>query len=370
MKVLVTGGRGFIGKNLAFTLENHGMSPVVFDIQDNEDTLLSYLKGADFIVHLAGVNRPLKESEFLDGNVNFTAHLLEDIIKIGSKAPILYASSTQAELDNPYGKSKKMAEDLLFRFQKEQGNPVYVYRFYNVYGKWCRPNYNSVIATFCHNIAHDIPLQVNPNAGEIDFVHIDDVCDSILKTIEAKGKGSADILYPEPHDRVALAKVVKLLESFKAGRKNLLCPLQEGFEKKLYATYLTYLEPEDFSYPLDPHEDNRGSFTEILKTLSYGQMSVNVAHPGITKGNHYHRLKTEKYIVVSGKCIIRQRKIDSDEVFETRCSGKDLRVVDIIPGYTHSIETVGEEDSVTLMWASELFDPENPDTYMMPVLKQ
>jgi UDP-2-acetamido-2,6-beta-L-arabino-hexul-4-ose reductase len=365
MKVLVTGANGFIGKNLVLTLKNAGHEVFGYDLGSTKEELKQDVAQADAIVHLAGINRPLAPQEFVDGNVNFTKKLLDIVEASGSKAPIVFSSSTQAEKDNPYGQSKKRAEDELFAFGKS--HPVYVYRLYNVYGKWCKPNYNSVVATFCYNVTHDLPLSINEEAPAIDFVYVDDVCHEFLRVIEEKPNPTGTILHVEPHDTVTLHEIADLLQSFKASRSDFMTPLQAGFAKKLYATYLSYLKPDDFAYPLLSHADQRGSFTEVLKTAQYGQFSVNVSKPGITKGNHYHMSKNEKYLVVSGKCVIKLRQIGSHEVLSYACDGNDLKVVDIPPGYTHSITNVGKSDSVTLMWANELYDPQSPDTVYCPV---
>lgn len=370
MKVLVTGAKGFIGRNLCLWLKNAGHEVFEYDLDSSLDSLKEWVRVSDFIVHLAGINRPLTPEEFIDGNVNFTVKLLSLIEESGRRVPLIFSSSTQAEKDNDYGRSKKAAEDQIFEYSEKTGNPAYVYRLYNVFGKWCRPNYNSVIATWCFNVAHNLPIQINPEAPAIDFVYIDDICKEFLRIINEQPKASLEILHVEPHSKKTLQEVADLLRSFKESRKDLSTPLQEGFEKKLYATYLSYLEEDDFAYALNPHIDNRGSFTEILKTQQFGQVSVNIGHPGITKGNHYHMTKNEKYLVLSGTCIIKFRKVGTDKVITYECSGADLKVVDIPPGYTHSITTVGDTDSVTLMWASELFDPNNPDTIYENVEEQ
>lgn len=368
MKVLITGARGFIGKNLVAHLKENGHTPLEFDQNNTVSHLREMLSEADFIVHLAGINRPLKEEEFLDGNVNFTKTLLDELNRLGRKIPLFFSSSTQAEKDNPYGRSKKMAEDQIFAFEKETGNPVYVYRLYNVYGKWCRPNYNSVIATWCQAIARGEPIQINESAPAIDFVYIDDVCEEILRLINGQRPEQGTIHYPEPHDTMSLTEIARLLYSFKQSRENRSVPeIDSPFKKKLYSTYLTYLPEESFSYPLISHQDARGSFTEIMKQEGFGQFSVNVIHPGICKGNHYHHTKTEKFLVAKGECSIAFRKIGTDDVFSYACSDKRMEVIDIPPGYTHSIKNVGEEDAVVFMWANEPFDPNHPDTYAEPV---
>ena len=368
MKILLTGSNGFIGKNLSLRLSETKHEVLPFDIDTPKEKLSELVSQANFIVHLAGVNRPMEEKEFEDGNVFFTKTLLEDVQKAGSKAPILFASSTQAALDNPYGRSKKKAEELLFEFGKANGNPLFVCRFYNVFGKWCRPNYNSVIATFCYNVAHDLPLQVNPDAPAIDFIYIDDLATWILNAVSGKVSPSLDVLYPEPHFTKRLPEIVDLLQGFRASRDTHFVPeIADSFAKDLYSTYLSYLDEADFSYALDMHKDFRGSFTEALKTEGLGQVSVNISKPGIIKGNHYHHSKNEKYLVVKGTCEIKFRKLGTDKVITYRCSDKELRIVDIPPGYTHNITNVGKEDSVTLMWANELYDPQNPDTVYCPV---
>jgi UDP-2-acetamido-2,6-beta-L-arabino-hexul-4-ose reductase len=369
MNVLITGAKGFIGKNLSLFLHNEGMRVFEYDVGSTESELIDELKQSDFIVHLAGINRPLNKEEFVDGNVNFTKKLLDLAGEYASKTPILFSSSTQAALDNPYGVSKRMAEDLFFDYG-HKGHEVYVYRLYNVFGKWCRPNYNSVIATWCYNVSHGISLQINETAPAIDFVYIDDICEEFKRVIETRPAVTATLLYVEPHYSETLHHIADLLISIRQSRNDFFVPLQDGFAKKLYATYLSYLETDDFAYSLQPHVDQRGSFTEVLKTMQYGQISVNVAKPGITKGNHYHMSKNEKYLVVSGTCDIKLRQVFSDQVVTYRCDGSKLRVVDIPTGYTHSITNVGKEDSVTLMWASELFDTNHPDTIPMAVEKE
>ena len=368
MKILVTGAKGFIGKNVCLALANKKHEVFEYDLGSGEEDLKRYVAQADWIVHLAGINRPLKPEEFIDGNINFTKKLLEVIKETGSSAPVIFSSSTQAILDNPYGQSKKAAEDEIFTFAKENSHPVYVYRLYNAFGKWCRPNYNSVIATFCYNVAHDVALQINESAPAIDFVYIDDIVAAFVATIENKPAPTGEIVYAEPHYSRTLHQIADALTSFHESRKNFFVPkLDDGFAKDLYSTYLSYLDDDQFAYPLISHSDFRGSFTEMLKTSNCGQLSVNVSRPGVTKGNHYHMSKTEKYLVVSGKCEIKLRQVGSDKIITYVCDGSDLKVVDIIPGYTHCITNVGSSDSVTIMWANELYDPAHPDTYFLPV---
>ncbi len=382
MKILVTGANGFVGKNLTATLANiqsgkdktFPLSPEItvfaYDIDTPEENLDTYTQECDFVFHLAGVNRPKEESEFMEGNFGFTSVLLDKLKKHGNKAPVLITSSIQAELDNPYGRSKKAGEDLLFAYGKETGAKVLVYRLPNVFGKWCRPNYNSAVATFCYNVAHDLPITVNDRTHPMHLVYIDDVIREFIGALcgtETKGEDGFCTV-PISH-RITLGEIADLIESYRESRENKQTPyLADGsFEKKLYSTYLSYLPKDAFSYPLVMHCDERGSFTEVLRTPERGQMSVNISKPGITKGNHWHHTKNEKFLVASGRGVIRFRKIDEDEVIEYYVSGDKLEVVDIPVGYTHNIENLGETDMVTLMWCNECFEPERPDTYFLEV---
>ncbi len=364
MNVLITGYKGFIGKNLSLFLREKGHNVLGYDKDNTVDELPGLVSKSDFVIHLAGINRPLEAEEFFDGNVNLTKAVGDACLKSGNKPPLVYASSVQAVLDNLYGQSKKQAEDYLFSLYRERGYPVYVYRFYNVFGKWCRPSYNSVIGTFCYNVAHGLPITVNEKAGPIDFVYIDDVCKSLVHTLEGDKKGCGEILYAEPHYTETLGDIVKALNRYRDFPKTLFLDEQKGFYKDLYSTYLSYCD--DIEVDLLSHCDSSGSFTEIFKSDS-GQISVNVGHPGITKGNHYHHSKHEKYVVLKGKCLIRLRKVGTSEVREIAADGDHLKIVDIVPGYVHSITTLGKEDSITLMWANEVFDKENPDTYFEEV---
>ena len=369
MKVLVTGANGFIGKNLSIWLKRNDIDVLAIDI-DNLSKLDEYALQADFIVHLAGINRPMDVKEFYGGNLNSIVKLVDILKNNKKKTPILLSSSTQAECDNDYGKSKKMGEDFLFDYQNKTGNPVYIYRFQNVFGKWCRPNYNSVVATFCYNIANGLDISVNnPNIVK-EFVYIDDICKTILDLIKSEDyKGSNKILTIKPSYLLSIGELANIIKSFKESRDNLIVPnMDNGIVSKLYATYLSYLPTNQFIYDLNMHVDNRGSFTEFIKTLNSGQVSVNVGKPGIVKGNHFHHTKNEKFLVVKGTCSIKFRKIDSEDVIEYIVSGDKLQVVDIPIGYTHSITNIGQDDSITIMWASESFDPNNPDTYFEEVV--
>lgn len=371
MKVLVTGANGFVGKNLISTLKNAAdVEILAYDIDTDVSLLPEYTAKCDFVFHLAGVNRPENTEEFMTGNFGFTSVLLNNLIQSNNKAPILITSSIQAVLDNPYGQSKKAGEDLIFQYGQDNGVETYVYRMPNVFGKWCRPNYNSAVATFCHNIARGLPITVNDPSHKMQLVYIDDVVAELIRASQgAANKNPEDgFCYIEPVHSATLGHIVELLESFKMSRNTLDIPdMSDGFTKKLHATYLSYLPEKEFSYPLKMNVDTRGSFTEILRTADRGQFSVNVAKPGITKGNHWHHTKNEKFLVVSGKGVIRFRRVDSDEITEYFVSGDKLEVVDIPTGYTHNIENIGDTDLVTFMWCNECFDPERPDTMFLEV---
>lgn len=369
MKILVTGAKGFIGKNLVAELKNRKYTDIFEYGRDNDlNTLDEYCKQADFVFHLAGVNRPKEQSEFMEGNFGFTSTLLNTLKKYKNNCPIMISSTIQAELDNPYGKSKKAGEALLFDYSKETGAKVLIYRFPNVFGKWCRPNYNSAVATFCHNIAHDLPISVNDPSVVMNLVYIDDVVSELISALESKENRSGDYCEVPIVHIITLGEIVELIYSFKKSREERSVPdMSDAFTKKLYSTYLSYLPVDKFSYELKMNADNRGSFTEFIKTPDRGQVSVNISKPGITKGNHWHHTKNEKFLVVSGRGVIRFRKIDSDEILEYFVSGDMLEVVDIPTGYTHNIENLGDTDMVTIMWANEPFDPENPDTYYLEV---
>ncbi|MFY9593910.1 MAG: capsular polysaccharide biosynthesis protein CapF [Caldicoprobacterales bacterium] len=369
MRILITGAKGFIGKNLVAELKNRNYTDIFeYDKDTDPDLLDKYCKEADFVFHLAGVNRPKDESEFMEGNFGFTSTLLEKLKKYGNICPVMISSSIQAKLDNPYGRSKKAGEDLLFNYSQETGARVLVYRFPNVFGKWCRPNYNSAIATFCHNIAHDLPIIVNDPKIVLNLVYIDDLVNELINALEGKENRVGDFCEVPVVYTVTLGKIVELIYSFKKSREELSIPdMSDEFTKKLYSTYLSYLPEDQFSYELKMNVDNRGSFTEFIRTLDRGQVSINISKPGIIKGNHWHHTKNEKFLVVSGNGVIRFRKIDSDEIIEYFVSGDKLEVVDIPPGYTHNIENLGDTDMVTIMWANEPFDPENPDTYYLEV---
>lgn len=368
--ILITGAGGFIGKNLVATLKTAGYTDLMlFERDDTPETLADYAARAGFVFHLAGINRPKDPSEFYAGNAGLTEALLSLLDKAGNKAPVLVTSSTQAALDNDYGKSKAQAEQAIFAHGKATGAPVYVFRLPGVFGKWCRPNYNSVVATFCHNSANGLPLSVRDPEYRLPLVYIDDVVASFVAALDGNCTREGDYcVVPVVHE-TTLGHLAETIEGFARNRETLDVPDQTpgSLEQKLYSTWLSYLPADRFSYPLNMHCDNRGSFTEFLHTPAHGQVSINISRPGIVKGNHWHHSKNEKFLVVKGTGVIRFRALDSTEVIEYHVSGDKLEVVDIPTGYTHNIENVGEDDMVTVMWANEVFDPDHPDTFFLPV---
>ena len=369
MKILVTGAKGFIGKNLISELKNRGFEDIYEYDVDTDITLLdTYVKDCEFVFHLAGVNRPKDEKEFMEGNFGFTSVLLDGLKKASNKAPVLITSSIQAALDNPYGKSKKAGEDLMFSYSKETGAKVFVYRLTNVFGKWSRPNYNSAVATFCHNIARGLEIKVNDPSVVMNLIYIDDLVDEFINAMNGKANIVDEYGTVPVQHTVSLGMIPKLLYTFKESRKLLSVPdFSNEFEKKLYSTYLSFLPEDAFSYELDMKCDDRGSFTEFIRTNDRGQVSVNVAHPGITKGNHWHHTKNEKFLVVSGKASICFRRVGETKVYEYIVSGDKLEVVDIPCGYIHNIKNIGDTDLVTVMWANEAFNPDKPDTFFEQV---
>ena len=397
MNILVTGAKGFVGRNLCHTLKtirdgknrtrNFSVGEIYEYDLDTEPALLDeYCAKADFVFNLAGVNRPKEQSEFMAGNFGFASTLLDTLKHCGNTCPVMLSSSIQATLigryDSEYGRSKKAGEALFFSYGEQTGARVLVYRFPNLFGKWCRPNYNSAVATFCHNIANDLPITVNDRSIGLELLYIDDLVEEMLDALEGKEHrcefdGVETVLQesgrfcaaPVTH-KVTLGQIVDWLEVFRDQPGNLLMPkIPEGsFEKKLYSTYLSYLPKEKVSFPLKMNVDDRGSFTELLKTADCGQFSVNISKPGITKGQHWHHSKWEFFIVVSGHGLIQQRKIDSDEVLEFEVSGEKIEAVHMLPGYTHNIINLSDTaDLVTVMWANEQFDPNRPDTYFEKV---
>lgn len=400
MKILVTGAKGFVGQNLCAQLNNirEGKArnyPVeieevfAYDIDSSREELERYCREADFVFNFAGVNRPENPEDFQNGNFGFASRLLDTLKKYGNTCPVMLSSSIQATLigryaGHPYGESKRAGEDLFFAYAGETGAKVLVYRFPNLFGKWCRPNYNSAVATFCHNIAHDLPIQVSDPSVELELLYIDDLVEEMLAALQGwehhcEFDGLETVLktdgrycaVPETH-RATLGQIVEMLNRFKAMPRTLGVPdlTPGGFEKKLYSTYLSYLPKEKMVYDLKMNCDERGSFTEIIRTASAGQFSVNVSKPGITKGQHWHHTKNEKFVVVKGHGLIRLRKEGSDEILDFEVSGDHIQVVEMIPGYTHNIINLSDtEDLVTFMWCNEPFDPARPDTYFDPVEK-
>ncbi|MDY4635693.1 MAG: capsular polysaccharide biosynthesis protein CapF [Candidatus Limivicinus sp.] len=400
MNILVTGANGFVGKNLVQSLYN------ICDGKDRtrpglkieevylcgrattQTELEEFCAKADFVFNLAGVNRPKDSTEFMQGNCGFASTLLDTLKKQGNTCPVMLSSSVQATLigryDSDYGRSKKAGEELFFQYAKETGAKVLVYRFPNVFGKWCKPNYNSAVATFCHNIANDLPIQVSDPAVQLELVYIDDLVNEMLDALEGREhrcefKGIETVFcdegrycnVPTTH-KATLGEIVALLESFRRQPETLLMPEipDNSFAKKLYSTYLSYLPKEKAAFPLNMKCDDRGSFTELLKTADHGQFSVNISKPGITKGQHWHHSKWEFFIVVSGHALIQERKIGTEEVLEFEVSGEMIEAVHMLPGYTHNIINLSDtENLVTLMWANELFDSEHPDTFFEPVVK-
>lgn len=381
MNILITGANGFLGKNLCATLNNiivgkdksfaidPDLNLMEYDVESDPALLDEYCAKADFVFNLAGVNRPKEQEEFMSGNFGFASTLLDTLKKHGNTCPVMLSSSTQAALGNPYGQSKKAGEDLFFQYAKDTGAKVLVYRFPNVFGKWCRPNYNSAVATFCYNIAHDLPIIINDSSSVMNLVYIDDVVSELIHALEGKTSLRTDgFCAVSMVHTITLGDIADLIVSFRASREARSVPnMSDAFTRKLYATYLSYLPEDQFSYPLKMNVDARGSFTEIIRTPERGQFSVNISKPGITKGNHWHHTKNEKFLVVSGKGVIRFRKVGEEKVLEYFVSGEQMEVVDIPTGYTHNIENLGETDMVTFMWASECFNSEKPDTYFLEV---
>ena len=401
MKILVTGANGFVGQNLCAQLKNirdgkakcYGEVAVEevfeYDIDSTAEELDAYCREADFVFNLAGVNRPQNTEEFMAGNFGFASTLLDTLEKYGNKAPVMLSSSIQATLagrfgDSEYGRSKRAGEELFFNYSARTGARVFVYRFPNLFGKWCRPNYNSAVATFCNNIANDLPITVNDRSTELELLYIDDLVDEMIAALQGKehhcefdgvntllceeGKYCA---VPTTH-KATLGEIVDLLESFKTQPQTLVVPEipYNSFAKKLYSTYLSYLPKEKVSFELKMNCDARGSFTELLRSEKCGQVSVNISKPGITKGEHWHNTKWEFFIVVSGKGLIQQRRVGSDEVLNFEVSGEKIEAVHMLPGYTHNIINLSDtEDLVTVMWANEAFDPNKPDTYFEKVEK-
>lgn len=389
MNILITGAKGFVGKNLCERLrtlrdgKDHtrpGLKVddiMEFDIDSPEEALEEYCAKADFVFNLAGVNRPKDPEEFKKGNFGFASRLLSTLEKHGNRCPVMLSSSIQASLEgryanSPYGESKKAGEELFFEYSRRTGSKVLVYRFPNLFGKWCRPNYNSAVATFCNNLANGLPIRVDNPATELDLLYIDDLVEGMLDALEGKERTEGDYCVCQPVHKATLGEIVSLLECFRGQPQTLVMPEipADSFAKKLYSTFLSYLPAEKVKFPLKMNVDSRGSFTELLRTQGCGQFSVNISEPGITKGEHWHNTKWEFFIVVSGHGLIQQRRIGSDEVLEFEVSGDRIEAVHMLPGYTHNIKNLSEtERLVTVMWANEAFDPAHPDTFFEKVVK-
>ena len=403
MKILVTGAKGFVGKNLCCALKNirDGKDKTrpglkvdevyEYDIDSVPEQLQKWCQNVDFVFNLAGVNRPKETSEFMEGNFGFASTLLDTLKKYENKCPVMLSSSQQASLtgrfgNSEYGRSKKAGEDLFLQYQEETGAKVLIYRFPNLFGKWCRPNYNSAVATFCNNIANDLPIQVNDPSVELELLYIDDLVTEMLDALEGKehrcefeglevipSTGSGTLgryCYCPVTHKVTLGEIVDLIHKFAEQPKTLMIPeIGEGsFAKKLYSTYLSYLPKEKVAFPMKMNVDDRGSFTELVHTLNSGQVSINISKPGITKGQHWHNTKWEFFIVVAGHGLIRERKIGTDEVIEFEVSGDNIQCIHMLPGYTHNIINLSEtENLVTVMYCNEIFDPNHPDTYFEKV---
>ncbi len=364
MNLLITGADGFIGRNLRAALQQTDHRLYLIDVDTGADELHKAAAEADFVFHLAGVNRPKNDAEFAAGNTEFTEMLL-GLLENGRKPPVLMSSSTQATQDNAYGKSKLQAEQAVLRYQEKTNSPVFIYRLTNVFGKWSRPNYNSAVATFCYNIARGLPITISDPAYVIRLAYIDDVVTSFIQALNGSPIPSSNgYCVVEPEHSVTLKRIVTLLHSFQSVRTTLNLPNQrDPFVRKLFATYQSFLPPDQLAYNPKTHGDLRGSFAELLHMGGYGQVSVNVTKPGISKGSHWHHTKHEKFIVVAGNGVIRFRDLFGDTVYTYEVSGDHLTVIDVPPGYVHILENTGSGDLVTLMWASEVFDGSRPDTY-------
>lgn len=368
MKVLVTGADGFIGKNLCLHLaERDGVELIRFTRDNSLEQLTELAVQADFVVHLAGINRPQDSQEFQQGNAELTQVLCDALQQSGRKTPVIVSSSIQAESDNAYGQSKRAAEQAVLGYRETTGAPVYVYRLPNVFGKWARPNYNSAVATFCHNISQGLPTQINDPAAMIRLVYVDDVIESFLQTMQGNAPESGFVSIA-PEYSISVGALEQQIQAFKDSRDTLITDnVGTGLVRALYSTYVSYLKPEQFSYQVPKYGDQRGVFVEMLKTPEAGQFSFFTAHPGITRGGHYHHSKTEKFLVIKGKACFRFRHMLTDEFYELHTSGEQPEIVETVTGWTHDITNVGDDEMVVMLWANEIFDREKPDTYACPV---
>jgi len=375
MKVLITGARGFVGKNLQLHLaERKDVQVVCFTRDDGVDQLPALLQGVDFVFHLAGVNRPQDPQEFATGNAELTQSLSRAVCAVaeatGKKVPVVYTSSTQAGFDNPYGRSKRGAEETLQAAARSHGIPVHLFRLPNVFGKWCRPNYNSAVATFCHNIARGLPIQVNDPAAAVTLVYVDDVIERFVQLMDGADAATdaAGFATVAPQYTTTVGELARQIQSFKDSRNTLMTDrVGTGLVRALYSTYVSYLPPESFAYPVQQHGDARGVFVEMLKTPDAGQFSFFTAHPGITRGGHYHHSKTEKFLVIKGQARFKFRHMQTGETHELVTAGDKSEIVETVPGWTHDITNIGTEEMVVMLWANEVFDRARPDTFACPL---
>lgn len=368
MRVLITGANGFVGKNLQLHLaERADVEVLCFTREHTRADLSRLVNDADVVYHLAGVNRPEDPAEFQQGNADLTKALCDALLQANKTIPVIYSSSIQATVDNPYGASKRAAEDALLEFSKKSGASVFIYRLANVFGKWARPNYNSAVATFCHNISQGLPIQINDPNAQVNLVYIDDVVESFLQVMDGQLTQSG-FVEVEPQYQITVGALAEQIQAFKDSRDNLVTEnVGSGLVRALYSTYVSYLQPEQFSYQVPKYGDERGVFVEMLKTKDAGQFSFFTAHPGITRGGHYHHSKTEKFLVIKGKACFRFRHMMTGEFYELYTSGDQPEIVETVTGWTHDITNVGDDEMLVMLWANEIFDREKPDTYAKPV---
>ncbi|AVT48948.1 UDP-2-acetamido-2,6-beta-L-arabino-hexul-4-ose reductase [Shewanella baltica] len=367
MKIVVTGAKGFIGKNLCVMLREHGHQDIVeVDRETSREMLAKYLSEADFVYHLAGINRPKDDAEFQLGNAGLTCFIAEQLKQSSKQVPLVVSSSTQAERDNAYGQSKLLAEKSVEQYGNDTGSAYYIYRFPNVFGKWCKPHYNSFVATFCYNTLNGLDISINDPLAQVTLVYIDDVCHSLISLLDGSVNSGFKSVLPEYPTTVG--EVANLLRAFKESRNSLITEnVGTGLSRALYSTYLSYVSPEQFSYAIASYGDERGVFSEMLKTKDAGQFSFFTAHPGITRGGHYHHTKNEKFLVVKGKALFKFEHIATGERYELQTDSSSPRIVETVPGWSHDITNIGDEEMIVMLWANEIFDREAPDTFARPL---